>query len=171
MGGCVALQFAADHPARASALGLIDTTAWYGPKALESWSERAERALHSGLRPMIDFQTTRWFSEAFRARHPEAVQRCVDTFLRNEVNAFAAACRMLGAFDGRPLLSGLAAPTAILVGEEDYATPLSMAEALHRSIPRSSLTVVAGARHLTPMERPEVVAQELRRLWTEAANP
>src|SRR5215211_862404 len=33
MGGCVALQFAADHPEHTTALGLIDTTAWYGATA------------------------------------------------------------------------------------------------------------------------------------------
>ena len=31
MGGCVAQAFAAAYPKRAQALGLIDTTAWYGP--------------------------------------------------------------------------------------------------------------------------------------------
>jgi 3-oxoadipate enol-lactonase len=33
MGGCIALAFAIRHPARVSALGLVDTTAWYGPDA------------------------------------------------------------------------------------------------------------------------------------------
>jgi 3-oxoadipate enol-lactonase len=170
MGGCVALQFAADHPHRATALGLVDTTAWYGASAPKDWSERANRALESGLRGMIEFQTTRWFSDAFRARHPHAVQRCVDTFLRNDVQAFAAACRMLGAFDGRALLAGLSVPASILVGEEDYATPPAMAEALHRAIDGSALTVIPGARHLTPVEEPDAVARELRRLMVETRH-
>jgi 3-oxoadipate enol-lactonase len=52
-------------------------------------------------------------------------------------------------------------PTAILVGEEDYATPVAMAEALHRSIQGSTLTVLPGARHLTPLEVPERIADAL----------
>src|SRR5262249_50768427 len=42
LGGCVAQAFAGLYPARATALGLISTTAWYGPKAPALWHERAE---------------------------------------------------------------------------------------------------------------------------------
>jgi 3-oxoadipate enol-lactonase len=63
----------------------------------------------------------------------------------------------------------LRVPTAVLVGEEDYATPLAMAEALHKGIAGSTLTVLKGARHLTPLERPDEVAAELRRLLAPVA--
>jgi 3-oxoadipate enol-lactonase len=55
-------------------------------------------------------------------------------------------------------------PAAILVGDEDYATPTAMSETLHRGIKGSTLTVLKGARHLTPIETPDRVAAELRRL-------
>lgn len=60
-------------------------------------------------------------------------------------------------------------PAAIIVGEEDYATPLAMAQALHDGIAGSTLTVLPGARHLTPLEVPDRIATELRRL-TESAR-
>src|SRR6185503_958999 len=44
MGGCVALAFGGLFPQRTTALGLIDTTAWYGPKAAANFKERAEAA-------------------------------------------------------------------------------------------------------------------------------
>src|SRR4051812_31082307 len=40
MGGCVAQAFGGLYPERASALGLIDTTAWYGADAPAQWRER-----------------------------------------------------------------------------------------------------------------------------------
>ena len=46
-------------------------------------------------------------------------------------------------------------PTAVVVGEEDYATPVAMAEALHRGIAGSTLTVLRRRRHLTPLEQPQ----------------
>ncbi len=49
MGGCVTLAFAAAYPRRATALGLIDTTAWYGAEAPKQWEERAQKAIGSGL--------------------------------------------------------------------------------------------------------------------------
>src|SRR5229473_3542380 len=49
MGGCVAQTFAGLYPARASALGLIDTTAWYGDDASKQWRERGAAARSNGL--------------------------------------------------------------------------------------------------------------------------
>jgi 3-oxoadipate enol-lactonase len=60
-------------------------------------------------------------------------------------------------------------PTAVMVGEEDYATPVAMAQALHDGIRGSTLTVLPGARHLTPLERVDSITSELNRL-TEAAR-
>ena len=51
-----------------------------------------------------------------------------------------------------------------LHADEDYATPVAMAEALHRGIKGSTLTVLAGARHLTPLEAPDRIADELSTL-------
>lgn len=170
MGGCVALQFAADYPQRASALGLVDTSAWYGETAPKDWNARAERAVKEGLAGLIDFQVTRWFSEAFRSAHPDIVQQCVETFLRNDLPAYAATCRMLGAFDGRAALARLRLPTAVIVGEEDYAAPVAMAEVMHHGIAGSTLKVIAAARHLTPLETPDVIVAELSQLLERGAK-
>src|SRR5262249_49496774 len=49
MGGNVAQAFAAEYPRRTSALGLVDTTAWYGEDAAAKFKERAETARTKGL--------------------------------------------------------------------------------------------------------------------------
>jgi len=166
MGGCISLAFAQRHPARAVALGLIDSTAWYD--AADKWEERASTATSAGLKAMIDFQVTRWFTDGFRQSHPDIVKRSVECFLANDAAAYAETCRMLGACNLTAALPGIAVPTAIVVGDEDYATPVAMAETLHRGIKGSTLTVLENARHLTPLETPERVAAELHRL-TEVA--
>lgn len=170
MGGCVALQFAVDRPDRVRSLALVDTTAWYGEDARKSWDERAERARMHGLASMIAFQETRWFSDAFRAAHPEVVARSREAFLANDLDAYAATCMMLGRFDLRARLGTVAAPTAVAVGEEDYATPVEMARELHDGIARSTLDVIAPGRHLTPLERPDALADVLRGVLDRAAR-
>jgi 3-oxoadipate enol-lactonase len=164
MGGCVALAFAAAYPARTQALALIDTTAWYGADAPKQWVERAEKAKRDGLGSLVEFQTTRWFGDKFRAENPAIVKRCVETILANDLPAYAESCRMLGTADMWAALPRLKRATAIIVGEEDYATPLAMAQALHDGINGSTLTVLPVARHLTPLEVPDRIATELRRL-------
>jgi 3-oxoadipate enol-lactonase len=166
MGGNVAQAFAAEYPERVSALALIDTTAWYGADAALKFKERADVARTNGLRSMIDFQLTRWFSDVFRADHPEVLIRTADIFVANDVDCYAASCELLGAVDSRAELGAFTMPTAVVVGEEDYATPVAMARHLHESIPQSTLSIIAGARHLTPIEFPDRIAAELRGLFT-----
>jgi 3-oxoadipate enol-lactonase len=170
MGGMVALAFAARHPARTSALGLIDTTSWYGPEAPKNWGDRANQAVEKGLASLIDFQKTRWFGDEFRAKNPDVVQHCIDIFLKNDLPAYVEACHMLGRADLRAALPTLKMPTAVVVGEEDYAAPVAMAQVLHDGIAGSTFTVLPKARHLTPLEVPDVIAAELDRLLARSAT-
>ena len=169
MGGCVALAFGGLFPQRANALGLIDTTAWYGPKAAANFKERAEAARARGMAALFDFQSTRWFSDEFRARHPEVLERTLNVFVAADVECYAATCQLLGETDSRAHLPAFRMPAGIVVGEEDYATPVEMARELHVGIPHSTLTIVPKARHLTPIEFPDTVAGELRALIGRAA--
>ncbi|MDB5603610.1 MAG: alpha/beta hydrolase [Bradyrhizobium sp.] len=169
MGGCVAISFAARHWMRATALGLFDTTAWYGPEAPKQWEERALRSVAGGMASLVEFQKTRWFSDAFRAQNRDVVDRTVAKFVKTDPKAYAETCRMMGAFDLRPKLAGLRMPTRIAVGEEDYATPIEMAKALHVGITGSELNIIPGGRHLMPLEFPQRVAAEIDLLLEKAA--
>jgi 3-oxoadipate enol-lactonase len=164
MGGCVSLAFAANFAQRTNGLGLIDTTAWYGPDAPSQWEQRAQRALKEGLKDLIDFQVTRWFGDAFRAQHPDVVQHCIDVFLANDLSAYAETCRMLGTNALRGALPEMACPTTVIVGEEDYAAPPALAQVMHQGIRNSRYVLIEKARHLTPLEVPDRIASELRLL-------
>lgn len=164
MGGTVAISFAAAYPERVDGLALFDTTCWYGAQAPAAWAERGQKAVDEGMESLIGFQKTRWFSDSFREKDPGVVDRAVAVFLANDVRCFAATCRMLGAADKRVALKNFRMPCAILVGSEDYATPVEMARVLHDGIAGSSLEVIENARHLTPLEVPEAVAGQILRL-------
>ncbi|MCD7041857.1 3-oxoadipate enol-lactonase [Pseudomonas syringae] len=158
MGGCIAMQFAIDHPASSLGLVLIDTTAWYGSSAPAEWKARGEKALSDGFEAMITFQQTRWFSESFLASNPKTVSTYTNIFLKNDAIAFTETCRMLGSFDAREGLAKLALPVGIVVGEHDSATPVNMARFLNSSIRGSTIKIIPGAKHLTPLETPTEVS-------------
>jgi len=164
MGGTVAIAFAAAYPQRVDGLGLFDTTCWYGPDAPAQWAERAQKALDEGLQALIGFQKTRWFSDRFREGNPAIVEQAIQVFLANDVGCYAETCRMLGAADKREALKNFRMPCAILVGAEDYATPVEMARVLEANIPGATLEIVENARHLTPLEVPEAIARRIIRL-------
>jgi 3-oxoadipate enol-lactonase len=162
MGGCITLAFAAAYPTRAAGLGLFDTTAWYN--APDKWEERAATAEARGLEAMLEFQTTRWFTDAFRVTRKDVLDAAIAVFLANPPRCYAQTCRMLGACNLTAALPYLKMPVRIAVGDEDYATPVAMSEALHRGIAGSTLTVIRNARHLTPLECPERIVAELQKL-------
>lgn len=164
MGGCVALAFAANHARRVEALGLFDTTAWYGEDAPKAWAERADKALAEGMGALVGFQKTRWFSDAFREANPDVVEKAIAVFLKNELPAYAATCAMLGNADIRAALPKFDFPCRVAVGTEDYATPLEMARAMADNIPGASLFIMEGVRHFTPLEVPGTIAGHLNEL-------
>lgn len=161
MGGCVAQAFATRYRDRVDALGLIDTTAWYGPDAPRAWEDRAQKARESGMRSLSRFQLDRWFSDAFLADNAELGERLLDVFAANDLDCYVSACRALGVADLRDAITGLDVPTVVIVGEHDPATPPEHAADLQARIPGAALHVVPGAKHLTPLEQPDVVARLL----------
>jgi 3-oxoadipate enol-lactonase len=164
MGGSVAQAFAASAPHRVEALGLADTTAWYGPEAEKNWDTRARHAEETGLATLVDFQLSRWFADAFRQSQTDLMDRLKTVFLANDVRCYAASCRMLGTFDLREAVTGLRVPTAVIVGDEDYATPPEMARWLQSAIPGATLDILPATRHLSPLERADAVAGIIGRL-------
>jgi 3-oxoadipate enol-lactonase len=164
MGGCVAQAFAAASPQRTKGLGLIDTTAWYGPTAVADWNARAAKAAADGFAAMLPFQVTRWFSDGFVASHAEAVNAATRSFVSNDPACYQASCAMLGDMDLRSAVREFRVPASVIVGEEDYATPLSMAKTLHSLIDGSTLNVIRGGRHITPVQCPQEVGALLRDL-------
>ena len=128
MGGCVALTFANMYAERTVGLGLIDTTAWYGETSIADWEERGQKAITTGMNAMTGFQKTRWFSDNFRAENENIVEHAVEVFVANDPNAYLETCRMLGSCNQSNVLKYISVPCEIVVGEEDYATPVAMAQ-------------------------------------------
>jgi 3-oxoadipate enol-lactonase len=155
MGGCTAQALALHRPDLVGALVLADSTSNYGPDRVAQWEQRAVQAEESEREDLLGFQLTRWFTDAFRDAHPHEAARVARIFAETTRPAHAAACRALGAFDVTDRLGEITAPTLVVVGEEDYATPPDMSKTLHAGIPASRLVVLPAARHLSMIESPE----------------
>ncbi len=164
MGGMAGQALAAAHPEAVEALVLCDTTCWYLESGPQDWDVRARTAEEKGLAALVDFQLQRWFAERTLTEQPALVEHARRVFLANDVAAYAASCRALGAMDLRGKVETIRCPTLIVVGEEDYATPPSMAEDLHRRIAGSELVVLPKVRHLSAWEAPETVDGHIDRL-------
>jgi 3-oxoadipate enol-lactonase len=164
MGGCVAQAFAGVYPDRAERLAVIDSTAWYGPTAPKDWRERAATAATKGFAALSAFQATRWVSDAFREAHPEVIRGLMNVFLANDADCYTATCEMLGDADLRHYQPAMRMPVSVIVGEEDYATPVAMSEQIHQAVANATLAVLPNVRHITPVECPAMIAEKILEL-------
>jgi len=157
MGGTVSMAFVGKYPERVQSLSLIDTTACYGADAKESWEKRGQQGFTQGLASLLAFQAERWFSTSFAEQNPSVVKFYQDIFVKNEASCYLETCRMLGAADERSQLVNYKGPCSIVVGDEDYATPVAMAEEIASILPQAKLTVLKAVRHYSPIQAPHEV--------------
>lgn len=156
LGGAVGTMLAVDHPGRVSRLVLCCTSARFGDPS--AWHERAARVRSEGLDELAGMLVARWFTPGY-AHAAEA-----RTMLAHvDAEGYAACCEALAAYDARDRLAEVNAPTLVIAGAEDVATPPAHAELLARRIPDAELLTVPGAAHLANLERPEAVTHAIRR--------
>ncbi len=168
MGGTVSMAFTGRHPTRVKSLGLIDTTACYGENAKDAWEKRGQQGHRQGLASLRDFQVERWFSPEFTQTHTDVVEECLNVFVANTPSAYLETCRMLGAADEREFIKNYQGACTIVVGEEDYATPVSMAQELATLLPQADLHILKNVRHYSPVQAPEMIAPLLLNLFKKA---
>lgn len=169
LGGMVAQALAVRHPGRVLGLGLADTTAWYGPDAATAWQDRAAKAQRDGFAALAGFQLARWFGPDFLAAEPAVATELLEVFQRNDIGSYVATCRAMGAMDLRASVAAITVPTRIIVGADDYATPVRHSEDLRSRIPGSSLRVLSGRSHLSAVEAPGELVAETEQLLKQIA--
>jgi len=152
LGGMVGLSIAARFPGRVERLVAACTSATMS--ASQYWRDRAARVRAEGLGPLRDQLLSRWFSPGFVSTEPAVVARFGDQLLAVDPNSYAAACEALGAVDLTAQLGSIEAPTLILAGALDQATPPGRGLELQAAIPRAGLRVLAEAAHLANVEQP-----------------
>ena len=157
MGGTVSMAFAGQYPSRVQSLSLIDTTACYGADAKDSWEKRGQQGFTQGLASLLGFQVERWFSTPFAEQNPSVVKFYQDIFVKNEAACYLETCRMLGHADERAQLVNYKGPCSVVVGDEDYATPVAMAQEIASILPQAKLTVLKAVRHYSPIQAPNEV--------------
>ena len=110
----------------------------------------------------------RWFTPAFMAREPAAVQTVTDMLTATTPEGYAGCGEAIAALDLRPLLPSVLAPTLVLSGAQDVAAPPSIGAATAQAIPGARLTVIEGAAHFAHYEQPGPVTDALLAHFTNA---
>ncbi|MDN3025378.1 3-oxoadipate enol-lactonase [Streptomyces sp. S.PB5] len=154
LGGAVGLQLAVHHPERVSSLAVICSSAHFGGSRV--WEERAARVRAEGMEWLVESADARWFTPGF------TVPRLVRDHRDADPAGYAACCDALAAFDIRDRLAEISAPTLLVAGREDPATPPAHLREIADAVPGAALVELPGASHLAPAQCPEAVLTALR---------
>lgn len=156
LGGYTAFALWRRHRARIRALILADTRAEADtPEVRQRRIELAELAVEKGQGALAARQLPGLVGKTTRENNPDLYDSIHGMMLRASVEGIVGA---LGAMaereDSTPLLEQIDVPTLVVCGEEDAITPLAGMEAMAARIGPSRFEALAGAGHLSNMERP-----------------
>lgn len=171
IGGGIAQSLAIRHAARVSRLCLVDSVAFDRWPTIEGRIARATLPVTRLLPPALLLAVLR---RDLRRGYgdPDRAARSLDLYLRpftgdDGRDALVAHIRALTSDETRELgaqLHRIAAPAAVVWGQQDRVIPLWVGRQLQQAIPGASLDVIPGARHFTPEEAPRQVADAIARL-------
>jgi len=155
MGGMIGQTFALKYPGVLTRLVLADTTARGAPNAQAMWGERIATARSKGMQGLLDGTLARWFTEPYRAAHPEVVARVAALIESTAVEGYCACCAAIAQLDVLDRLHEIDVPALVIVGEQDQATPPQMSRDMHSRMAGSELLVLPNAAHLASTEQAE----------------
>lgn len=161
-GAFVAFGTAIHHPHLVRRLVLVGCGAVFPEPAQETFLGMADAVESGGMEAVIPVALRRIFTEEYIEEHPEMAEERAAILRKTDPEAFITACLALNLLDHRALASSVTAPTLIVVGEEDQATPPAMAEELHGLIEGSSLVVMPGLAHAPQIQAPDEFAAAVR---------
>lgn len=162
-GAMVALRLAARYPKLLAGLVLIGTSARAEfPERLETWrrqreillngSDTAREALFTTLQAYVN--SAEWLQN-----HPReaAEERAMMHAHNREGLALALDAAVFDRGDITHLLPTITAPTLVIVGEEDRATPVELSKEIAALLPDAQLLTLAKTGHHPPTEAADTV--------------
>lgn len=168
LGGMVALRVAIARPERVRGLALLSTSGAVEDPPLRDFYHR----VNAGSRgkpsdePTVKMILSLMFSEAFRARAPEVVERWHDMLMDppDPEGVYFAGEAVFWRGDALQGAESVEVPALVVLAEDDAAFPAEKGEALARALPQAELVRIADCGHMSSIERPDAVTEALRTL-------
>jgi 3-oxoadipate enol-lactonase len=155
LGGMIGMRLAAEHPDRIDRLVVLCTSALLGPAEL--WHDRAAKVRRRGTASVAEAVVARWYTKPFQTRHPDVIAAAQKMLASTPREGYAACCEAIAAMDLTADLANITAPTLVMAGADDLATPVDHLTRIAATIPNADLVVVPEAAHLATSEQPELV--------------
>lgn len=172
MGGYTALAFARRHADHLRGLILADTKAEADDAEGKANRERliAFAAQHTAL-DVLEQMLGKLIGPETMTQRPEVV-KAVRQIAANQTSAaiIGAQQAMRDRPGSGPSLAAIGVPTLVIVGEQDTLTPPPLSESLAARIRGAKLVRIAGAGHLSNLEKPSEFNASVRAFLAELTS-
>ncbi|MEY3720074.1 MAG: 3-oxoadipate enol-lactonase [Pseudomonadota bacterium] len=158
MGGMTGIWLGVNAPDRIGRLVLCNTSAAIGVP--EVWNARIAKVKQDGMESIIDGVLERWFTADFLVHATAQVERVRQMLRNTSAEGYVANCAAVRDMDQRSELSRITAPTLVIGGRHDKATPPEHGELIARAIPGAKY-VELNAAHLSNWEVAQAFTQQL----------
>jgi pimeloyl-ACP methyl ester carboxylesterase len=162
LGGMVVQSVALGAPQRVGKLAILGAVCGRTPEEQGRAKDRVAFLRREGLAAIAESNRERWFTDAFRAAHPDKVDLRVRQLLACDAESYLQAFTVFCTTDHAARLGELRMPVLVATGENDAAATARMARLMHERIAGSRLQILPGLRHSILIEAPEPVAALLR---------
>ena len=156
MGGMVGQWLGANTPERIERLVLTNTSSYFPDKA--GWNDRLKLVREKGVPAFAAPNMERWFTKGFRERSPDRVAWLQEMFAATPLEGYLACGEAVRDMDQRDLLPKIKAPTLVVAGKHDPATPPEANEYIKNNIPGAQYATLDAA-HISNVEQPDAYAK------------
>ena len=164
LGGMIGQWLGVRAPERLECLIIANSAPIMGPA--EAWDQRITAVRAGGMQAIADAVLDRWFTPEFRAEN-EGVRAVREVLLATDPTGYCGCCAAIRDMDLRPILPLIAAPTLVIGGTRDAATPPDVTQMMLAAIPGVEAAWLDAA-HLSNIECKEQFASAVLAFTGEA---
>jgi 3-oxoadipate enol-lactonase len=164
MGGATALGLAERHPDRFDRIIVCDSPCQSTSQSTQQWEERIVIAKDKGIEALVEPTVSRWFPPETLAKNPPYLDKIRGMFRTTPVNGFIGCAAALADHDYAAAVASVKHPVLFLVGEKDAPAPAM--RKLNEKLPGSRYVELAGAGHISNMDRPAEFNRAVREFLT-----
>ena len=156
LGGAIAQAFAIEHPDRLHSLMPCCCRARMVPDFAAMWHKLRETVRLNGLESIVEPTVQRWFSEEFKAAHPEVLESVRRMIRRTTLDGYLGVTAAFLVLDVEDQLGRIAAPTLYVSGAEDkLGGPPALMSKLSEKVPGARHLSVPNAAHIANIQNPD----------------
>jgi 3-oxoadipate enol-lactonase len=149
LGGMTGMWLGTHAGNRIEKLVLCNTAAQIGSP--DPWNARIEAVRKGGMSAIESGVLARWFTPQFLERPTPMLGRMREVLLQLSPEGYAAACAAVRDMDQRESIARITAPTLVIAGTHDAATPPAAGQFIAKQIPGAQY-VELDAAHISNVE-------------------